>query len=84
LLNIIDILDRKAKTIHLNEGERRNMCNANKEVSKLRLEEESKSVQRAKVKHVQEGGDNTNYFHLIANGKHRRKNIFRIEQEMKE
>jgi hypothetical protein len=35
----------------------------------------------AKVKHIQEGGNNTKYFHLIANGKHRRKKIFQLEQE---
>jgi hypothetical protein len=36
---------------------------------------------RAKVKHIQEGGNNTKYFHLIANGKHRRKKIIQLEQE---
>ena len=44
-------------------------------------EEESKWAQRAKVKHIQEGGNNTKYFHLIANGKHRKKKIFQLEQE---
>ena len=44
-------------------------------------EEESKWAQRAKVKYIQEGGDNTKYFHLIANGKHRRKKIFQLEQD---
>jgi hypothetical protein len=38
--------------------------------------EETKWAQRAKVKYVQEGGNNTMYIHLIANGKHRRKKIF--------
>jgi hypothetical protein len=33
------------------------------------------------VKHTQEGGNNTKYFHLVANGKHRRKRIFQLEQE---
>jgi hypothetical protein len=35
----------------------------------------------AKVKHVQEGGNNTKYFHLIASGKHMRKKIFQLEQD---
>jgi hypothetical protein len=35
----------------------------------------------AKVKHVKEGGNNTKYFHLIANGKHRRKKIFQVEHD---
>jgi hypothetical protein len=52
-----------------------------KKLAKMRREEESKWVQRAKVKHVQEGGNNTKYFHLIANGKHRRKQIFQLEQD---
>jgi hypothetical protein len=33
------------------------------------------------VKYIQEGGDNTKYFHLIANGKHRKKKIFQLEQD---
>jgi hypothetical protein len=33
------------------------------------------------VRHIQEGGNNTKYFHLVANGKHRRKNIYQLEQE---
>jgi hypothetical protein len=53
----------------------------NYKLLKLRREEESKWAQRAKVKHVQEGGNNTKYFHLIANGKHRRKKIFQLEQD---
>ena len=33
------------------------------------------------MKHIQEGGNNTKYFHLIANGKHRKKKFFQLEQE---
>ena len=44
-------------------------------------DEEAKWAQRANVKHIQEGGNNTKYFHLIANGKHRRKKIFQLEQD---
>jgi hypothetical protein len=47
----------------------------------LRRDEETKWAQRAKVKHVQEGGNNTKYFHLVANGKHRKNKIFQLEQE---
>jgi hypothetical protein len=53
---------------------------ANETLANLRRSEESKWAQRAKIKHIQEGGDNTKYFHLIANGKHRRKKIFQLEQ----
>jgi hypothetical protein len=34
-----------------------------------------------KVKHIQEGGNDTKYFHLVANGKHRRKKIFQLDQD---
>jgi hypothetical protein len=44
-----------------------------KKITKLRRDEESKWAQRAKVKHIQQGGSNTKYFHLIANGNKRKK-----------
>ena len=47
----------------------------------LRRDEETKWAQRAKVKYIQEGGNNTKYFHLIVNGKHRKKKIFQLEQD---
>jgi hypothetical protein len=81
LLNIIDILDKKAEITPLNEDERRTLRSTNDAVAKLMRDEESKWAQRAKVKHIQEGRDNTKYFHLIANGKHQRKKIFQLEQE---
>jgi hypothetical protein len=81
LLNIIDTLDCKAESTPLNEDERRALRDAQDAIAKLCRDEESKWAQRAKVKHVQEGGENTKYFHLIANGKHRRKKIFQLEQD---
>jgi hypothetical protein len=81
LLNIINTLDLKAETTPLNDSERDAMRVANEKVLNLRRDEESKWAQRAKVKHVQECGNNTKYFHLIANGKHRRKKIFQLEQD---
>jgi hypothetical protein len=81
LLSIIDVLDVKAESIPLTESERCTLRQANDELSKLRRDEESKWAQRAKVKFVQEGGNNTRYFHLIANGKHRKKKIFQLEQD---
>jgi hypothetical protein len=62
LLALIDELDERAK-----------LRKANDDIKKLRRDEESKWAQRTKVKHIQEGGNNTKYFHLIANGEHRRK-----------
>jgi hypothetical protein len=65
----------------LNHAEKEVLKNAHDSLSKLRRDEEIKWSQRAKVKHIQEGGNNTKYFHLIANGKHRKKKIFQLEQE---
>jgi hypothetical protein len=81
LLALIDMLDKKAEINHLSNAKRDSVCDANDKLASLRRDEETKWAQRAKVKHVQEGGNNTKYFHLIANGKHRRKNIFKLEQE---
>lgn len=36
---------------------------------------------RAKVRQVVQGDDNTRYFHLIANGKYRKKKIHQLEQD---
>jgi exonuclease III len=81
LLSIIDTLDCKAETTPLDMEERRALREAQDAIAKLRRTEESKWAQRAKVKYIQEGGENTKYFHLIANGKHRRKKIFQLEQD---
>jgi hypothetical protein len=81
LLNIIDTLDIKAEIMPLSLGERNELKKANESLNKLRREEEIKWAQRAKVKYIQEGGDNTKYFHLIANGKYRKKKIYQLEQD---
>jgi mannosylglycoprotein endo-beta-mannosidase len=81
LILLIDELDLKAETIPLNDAERAAKKKADADLAKLRRDEESKWAQHAKVKHIQEGGNNTKYFHLIANGKHRKKKIFQLEQD---
>ena len=78
---LIDELDIKAETCLLSTEERAAKKEADDFLAKLRRDEESKWAQRAKVRHVQEGGNNTRYFHLIANGKHRKKKIFQLEQD---
>ncbi|KAK1612226.1 hypothetical protein QYE76_035899 [Lolium multiflorum] len=70
-----------SETIPLDETERNSLREAKLKINKLHRDEEAKWAQRAKVRHIQEGGDNTKYFHLIANGKHRRKRIFQLEQD---
>ena len=81
LLAIIDELDIKAESFPLYGSEKFMLKESNEKLNKLRRDEETKWAQRAKIKHVQEGGDNTKYFHLIANGKHRKKKIFQLEQD---
>jgi hypothetical protein len=81
LFSIIDSLDIKAENHPLNAAEREALKKANKIISKLRRDEETKWAQRAKVRHIQEGGNNTRYFHLIANGKHRKKKKNHLEQQ---
>jgi hypothetical protein len=80
LLAIIDHFDIKAETSPLSSHEREEFKKANESLNELRREEESKWAQRAKVKHIQ-GGNNTRYFYLIENGKHRKKNFFKLEQQ---
>ena len=70
---LIDELDFKAETCPLSADERATKKEADDFLAKLRRDEESKWAQRAKVRHVHEGGSNTRYFHLIANRKHRKK-----------
>lgn len=57
------------------------MREANDKIANLMRDEDTKLAQRAKVKHIQEVGDNTKYFHLIVEGKHRWKTIFWLEQD---
>jgi hypothetical protein len=71
----------KAETVPLCDAERDQKREADIALAKLRCDKETKLVQRAKVKHIQEGDNNTKYFHLIANGKHRKKRIFHLEQD---
>jgi hypothetical protein len=48
--------------------------------SNIRCDEETEWSRHAMVKHVQEGGNNTKYFHLVTNRRHRKKNNFQLEQ----
>jgi hypothetical protein len=68
-------LDIKAETIPLGVNERE-IKKVYEDLAKLLRYEEPKWNQRAKVKHVKEGGNNIIYFHLIANGKHCKKESF--------
>ena len=50
-------------------------------LKELLREEELKWALRAKVHKIVQGEDNTQFFHMIANGKHRKKRIFQLEQD---
>jgi hypothetical protein len=59
LLSIIDTLDIKFESNPLALSDREKLRNAHEHINKLRRDEETKWAQRAKVKHIQEGGNNT-------------------------
>jgi hypothetical protein len=65
LLSIIDFLDVQAESCPLNDEVRLELRKTNEQLNKLGREEEIKWAQRAKIKHIQEGGNTTKYFHLI-------------------
>jgi hypothetical protein len=66
-------LDLKGETTPLSETERVYKKEDDIAIAKLQRDEDTKWAQRAKLNHIQEGGNNTKYFHLIANGKRRKK-----------
>ena len=76
LLNKLDELDKKAEHTLLNNSERDLKHVLNERLAELLREEELKWYQRAKVKHLLEGDANTKYYHLLANGRHRKTRIF--------
>jgi hypothetical protein len=81
LSELIDELDKKAEFTCLSPIELNSKALANDRLASILREEEVRLFQRAKVKHLLEGDDNTKYFHLVANGKHLRQQIFSLEDE---
>jgi hypothetical protein len=73
---LIDELDKKAKFTCLLPNELNFKAFANDRLASILREEEVRLFQRAQVKHLLEGDDNTKYFHLVANGKHQRQQIY--------
>jgi hypothetical protein len=78
LLLLIDRLYLQAEIAPLSDLERKELREANEVLAKLRRDEEIKWAQITKVKHIQEEGNNTKYFHLIVNEKHCQKNMLAI------
>lgn len=79
LLDKLDTLDKKAEHTILNEFELNVKHVLNDRLAELLREEEIKWYQRAKVKHLLEGDANTKYYHLLANGRHRKTRIFQLQ-----
>ena len=68
----IDVLDRKAETILLSPQEVELRHHLKGQLTKLLREEEIYWLQRSKATKLLQGYDNTKYFHLVSNGKHRK------------
>ena len=79
LLNKLDELDKKEESSILGDLDLNLKHVLNERLSELLREEEIKWYQRAKVKHLLEGDANTKYYHLLANGRHRKTRIFQLE-----
>ena len=79
LLNKLDELDKKAEAGQLQAAEIDLKHVLDEKLVTLLREEEMKWYQRAKVKNLLEGDANTKFFHLVANGKHRKTRIFQLE-----
>jgi hypothetical protein len=73
LQQTIDQLDITAETRDFSPGESLMLSQARDQLAKLLREEEIKLYQRAKVNDVLLGDNNTKYFQMIVNGKHRKK-----------
>lgn len=81
LTQIINELGVKAESTLLNMSERDINNEAEKKLQTLIREEEIKWALRAKVSKIVQGDGNTQFFHVIANGKHRKRTIIQLEQD---
>lgn len=54
---------------------------ANEKIARLPHEEELKRYQRSKAQFILQGDSNTRYFHMVANGRHRKKHIHNLHQD---
>ena len=81
LIQLIDSLDIKAEGTLLDVNEQAMKSEAEQSLRVLMREEELKWALRAKTLKVVHGDNNTQFFHMIANGKHRKKKIIQLEQD---
>ena len=75
----LDSLDKKAETCILSPQEVDLKQYLKTRLAEMLREEEIKWYQRAKVKELLEGDSNTKYFQLIANGKHMKTRIYKLQ-----
>ncbi|XP_073361957.1 uncharacterized protein [Aegilops tauschii subsp. strangulata] len=81
LSTIIDDLDKIAETRILSQQEIDMKNQSNEKVARLLREEEIKYYQRSKADFILMGDSNTRYFQLVANGRHRKKHIYSLQQD---
>jgi hypothetical protein len=81
LISTMDKLDVEAESHDLMDRERNKLSQARNQLARLLREEEIKYYQRAKVTNVLLGDNNTKYFQMAANGKHKKKRIFSLDHE---
>jgi mannosylglycoprotein endo-beta-mannosidase len=81
LLSLLDGLDKKAESDQLSDQEVNLKHYLKERLITLLREEELKWYERAKVKTLLEGDANTRFFHLVANGNHRKQRIFKLEDD---
>lgn len=81
LLAELDILDRKAEILVLSPQESEYRGTLKHELTKILREEELYWLQQSKASKLLQADDNTTYFQLLANGRHRKTQILQLEQE---
>jgi mannosylglycoprotein endo-beta-mannosidase len=75
LSEIIDNIESLTESRVLLQHELEMKNKANEQIARLLREEEVKWYQRSKAQFLLEGDSNTKYFHMVANGHHRKKYI---------
>jgi hypothetical protein len=73
-------LDKKAETTMLLPHEVDSKHCLKARLIQLLREEEMKWYQRSKADNLLKGNDNIKYFQLLANGKHRKTQIFQLQE----
>jgi hypothetical protein len=81
LMRKADELDKKAETQLLSQREWDLKQSISDRLTQLLREEELKWFQRVKTTKILKGDNNTKYFQMVANGKRRKTQISRLEQD---